>query len=184
MHMVMVRHGQSVWNLDGRLQGQTMDIPLTDLGREQAQQAAEQVAALVARPLLVSSDQVRALQTAHIIAERIGVEPVTTKLAREHHFGELEGRTRAELHAQPVPEGQHINEIAWGGGESVQELYARCARLLDHLRTLANSSDSEELVLVSHGDALRVLLAVIDDVGHREVEWRPITNGEVITRNL
>lgn len=180
MELVMVRHGQSEWNLAGKLQGQVMHVPLTELGLEQAAQSAEQVAGLVRDPVLVSSDQVRAVQTARVIADRLGVELVTTELAREHHFGDLEGRTRAELHAEPVPEGMHINEVAWGGGESVQELYARCTRLLEYLRGLG----SDEVVLVSHGDALRVLLAVIDDVGHRDVEWRPITNGEVITRSL
>lgn len=180
MQLVLVRHGQSIWNLEGRLQGQTMDIPLTDLGREQAAQAAEQVAGLVSDAVLVSSDQTRAVQTARIIADRIGVEPVTTELAREHNFGDLEGRRRDELHPEPVPAGQHISEIAWGGGESVQQLYARCERLLEHLRGLGR----DEVVLVSHGDALRVLLGVIDGTGHRDVEWRPITNGEVITRSL
>ena len=63
--LVLVRHGQSTWNLERRVQGQTMAVPLTDLGREQARHAADEVARLVAAGTVVlSSDQLRAWQTA------------------------------------------------------------------------------------------------------------------------
>ena len=61
-HIVLVRHGQSTWNLEHRLQGQTMHVPLTDLGRAQAEQAARRVVELVAPgTAVISSDQLLSL---------------------------------------------------------------------------------------------------------------------------
>lgn len=174
-----MRHGQSTWNLERRLQGQRLEVPLTELGLAQAAEAAERVAALVHQPCVVSSDQLRARQTAEVIARRLGTSVVTTELAREQGLGELEGRLIDTLTAEPVPEGVDISEVAWGGGESIEQVHARCQRLLDELPSLAST---DEVVLVSHGDLLRVLLAVLDRRGHREVEWRRIGNGEVIVR--
>ena len=74
MRLVLVRHGQSVWNLERRLQGQTMDVPLTDLGREQARTAARIVADLVPSGTPVwSSDQLRAVQTSEPIGNAVDV---------------------------------------------------------------------------------------------------------------
>ncbi|MEL4356638.1 MULTISPECIES: histidine phosphatase family protein [unclassified Luteococcus] len=180
--LVLVRHGQSTWNLERRLQGQTMDVPLTPQGLAEAELAAQRVAALV-RPgtPVVSSDQLRARQTAEVVADGLGVAPRLTDLLREQALGSLEGRLAHELAEQPVPAGLDISEVAWGGGESIQQVHARCRRLLDWLA--AQYPSAPALVLVSHGDTLRVLLAVLDGRGHRDVDWCVIGNGEVLVRD-
>lgn len=94
--MLVVRHGQSEWNAVGRWQGQE-DPPLSDLGRAQAITAAQRVGTV---DLVVASDLQRAIETAAIIAEAIGVGPVLVEPGlRERHAGEWQGLTKAEIEA-------------------------------------------------------------------------------------
>lgn len=179
MELLLVRHGQSTWNLERRLQGQRMDVPLTPLGERQAQQAAVEVAGLVAAgtPVL-TSDQLRAVQTATRVAAGLGVDPVVTALLREQSLGQLEGLRTEEMVAQPTPEGMDVTEVAWGGGESIAQVHQRCRELLSWL--VADFGAHEVLVLVSHGDLIRCLLNVAAGRGHREMEWPPVGNGQVL----
>lgn len=92
--VLLIRHGQSEWNADGRWQGQA-DPPLTDLGRAQAQHAAKALGAVDA---IVASDLQRAAETAEIIAEELGLGAVVLDVdLRERDAGEWSGLTRAEI---------------------------------------------------------------------------------------
>ena len=92
--VLLIRHGQSEWNADGRWQGQA-DPPLTDLGRHQAMHAARNLGTVDA---IVASDLQRASETALIIAEALGVGPVVLEPGlRERDAGEWSGLTRAEI---------------------------------------------------------------------------------------
>jgi probable phosphoglycerate mutase len=95
--ILLVRHGQSEWNLTGRWQGQT-DPPLTDLGRAQAANAARSLGTVDA---IWSSDLQRAAETAAIIGNELGVGPVVLDPdLREREAGEWSGLTRAEIDEQ------------------------------------------------------------------------------------
>ena len=85
--ILWVRHGQSTWNAMDRMQGHELSPPLTDLGRDQAAQAAE---ALVDRNVvrIFSSPAVRARQTADLIADRLGLEVVEEPLLLEKGLDE------------------------------------------------------------------------------------------------
>ncbi len=124
---------------------------------------------------VVSSDLVRARQTATVIADVLGVAVRLDPRLREQALGSLEGCLTRDLREQPVPDGLHISEVAWGGGESVRQVHERCAGFLADLDTSA-----DVVVVVSHGDTLRIMLAVLSGLGHREVVWRPIGSAEVI----
>lgn len=92
--VLLVRHGQSEWNADGRWQGQA-DPPLTDLGRAQAHHAARSLGVVDA---IVSSDLQRAAETAAILAGELGVGPVVLDPdLRERDAGEWSGLTRSEI---------------------------------------------------------------------------------------
>ncbi|GAA4900697.1 hypothetical protein GCM10025789_19040 [Tessaracoccus lubricantis] len=173
--MHLVRHGQSTWNLQRRLQGQTVDVPLTDLGHAQAHAAA---AGLVGRRITAiwSSDQVRALQTAGAISDVLGVPVQACAALREQALGRLEGLSYDDLTEEPVPDGAHLSEVRWGGGESVRDVHGRLSGFVAGL-----APTDGEVVLVSHGDTLRILLAVLAGRGHRDVEWLEFGNGEVRT---
>jgi broad specificity phosphatase PhoE len=95
--ILLVRHGQSEWNLTGRWQGQT-DPPLTDLGRAQAANAARSLGTVDA---IWSSDLQRAAETSTIISNELGVGPVVLDPdLRERNAGEWEGLTRAQIDEQ------------------------------------------------------------------------------------
>ena len=92
--VLLIRHGQSEWNADGRWQGQA-DPPLTDLGRLQAVHAARNLGTVDA---IVASDLQRASETAMIVSEALGVGPVVLEPGlRERDAGEWSGLTRAEI---------------------------------------------------------------------------------------
>lgn len=163
--LILLRHGESTWNVEGRLQGQTMDVPLTERGLAQAREAADAVARVVPDGTPVwSSDQLRARQTAEVVADRLSSEVCLSPLLREQALGDLEGRLTSELSAEPVTEGEHISEIRWGGGESVADVYVRSQSVLEQL-------PDADLVIVGHGDSLRILLAALEDRGHRDVDY-------------
>lgn len=92
--VLLIRHGQSEWNADGRWQGQA-DPPLTDLGRHQALHASRNLGVVDA---IVASDLQRATETAMIISEALGVGPLVLEPGlRERDAGEWSGLTRAEI---------------------------------------------------------------------------------------
>jgi probable phosphoglycerate mutase len=92
--VLLLRHGQSEWNADGRWQGQA-DPALTDLGRHQALHASRALGTVDA---IVASDLQRAAETAAIISAQLGVGPVVIDPdLRERHAGEWQGLTRADI---------------------------------------------------------------------------------------
>ena len=174
----LVRHGQSEWNVLRLTQGQTVHPALTALGREQAAAAAEAVAGDLARDVrraarLLTSDLVRAVETARVVGDRLGLVPEPDPRLREQHLGELEGRgydetwARAELHDWSDP------ELPVAGGESVAQVRRRMAAVLAERDTVAPT------VLVSHGDAIRAAVAHL--LGHPAAgaPWVAVPNGAV-----
>lgn len=180
MILYLVRHGESTWNVEGRLQGQTHEPRLTERGRAQAQDAGRRLQHCEVRRIL-SSDLARAVETAEILGEALGLPVGTTPLLREQALGDMEGKIAMELRAEPTPPGEDISEIRWGGGESLQDVWLRLSSFVDGLRDEDAAGDA---ILVSHGDTLRVLLALLDGRSHREVDWAPIANGQVLRREL
>lgn len=153
----LVRHGQSQWNVAGRIQGQSYRAgSLTPAGRAQAEQAAGQLAAGApdAR-VIVASDLARTAETAAIIAGRLGLPLEFDRGLREQNLGVLEGASSVQ------PDGQtEVLDLLWDepyrippGGESVAQLYDRVHRTL---RWLAAARPGGELIVVTHGGPVRV----------------------------
>src|SRR5690242_3574621 len=174
----LVRHGQSEWNAEGRLQGQTAHVPLTALGRAQAEAAAEALRGSGAGALY-TSDLTRAVQTAAPIARVLDLTAVPEPALREQALGTLEGRLTRELPApeQVVPP-EELTTTRWGGGESLRDVYQRIGPFLDRL--LADPP-SPTVVLVSHGDTIRVAVAYLRGRGVDGVDWAAVPNGSVTT---
>lgn len=149
--LLLVRHGQSVWNAEGRWQGQA-DPPLSDHGREQAFAAAAAVGNV---DLIASSPQQRALETATIISEQLGVGPVVELLdIRERSAGTWSGLTRADIDA--VDPGA-IEARRWPDGwEHDEQVFARADAAL---RSLAAAVAGGTALVVSHGGVIRTIEA-------------------------
>lgn len=145
--LLLVRHGQSVWNADGRWQGQA-DPPLSALGEEQAASAAERVHGMTA---VYTSDLARARRTAEIVGERLGLVPRPDVRLRERHAGDWEGRTRAEIEAEwPGYLASERRPAGWEPDELV------LARALEALAAMAAAHEGDMLV-VTHGGVVRAL---------------------------
>ena len=158
--IIAVRHGETSWNADARIQGQR-DIGLNDTGRWQARRVGE---ALADEPItaVYSSDLERAQATAQSISDVKGVPVIPHEGLRERSFGMFEGRTFDEIH-QTWPEHAHswrkrIPE--WQppeGGESLLQLRERVTRTLEQL---AARHPGEQIVVVAHGGVLDALYRV------------------------
>ena len=147
--ILLVRHGETDWNLHRRLQGHS-DTPLNDRGREQARTLA---AELADEPIdaVYSSDLVRAHETARIVAEQHGLDVTATGDLRERHFGTWEGLSDDEIEAR-FPEAA---TGVIGDGES-REAMAR--RVFDALQRIAKQHPEGRVLVVSHGGPLRAVL--------------------------
>lgn len=156
--ILLIRHGQTDWNLTKRSQGH-LDIPLNRAGRRQSEVLAQRLASwpIVA---VYSSDLSRASQTAAILGRTLGLEPVLDPALRERHGGIFQGRTTDELkrdhpaalqafldHGRPPP-----------GAESNLALARRAAPALERV---AAHHRGQMIALVTHGGTLRVLIAHI-----------------------
>lgn len=168
--IIAVRHGETAWNVDTRIQGQ-IDIALNDKGHWQAARLGEALAdEAIAR--IYTSDLSRAHATAQAIARKIS-NPAAAMVQphpglRERGFGIFEGRTHAQIAQQWPVENQRWKQrdphFAPPGGETPEQLRDRVARTLAEL---ANPHVGEQIVLVAHGGVLDMLyrLATQQDVG-------------------
>ncbi|MCU1604599.1 MAG: Phosphoglycerate mutase [Modestobacter sp.] len=180
--LLLVRHGQSEWNATGLMQGQTAHVPLTDLGHQQAVAAAAELSALSragAGPgALVSSDLRRAVQTAEHCAASTGLPVVTTPALREQGYGVLEGRPSRELWDLVDWTDPHWSAE---GGESLAQLHARVA---GYLAGLQADPPAPVVALVTHGDTIRAVRAVVAGLGPDQLPALTPHNGSVTRLEL
>ncbi|MCW2636764.1 MAG: Phosphoglycerate mutase [Blastococcus sp.] len=175
--LLLVRHGQSEWNAAGLMQGQTSHPPLTALGQAQAATAAHELAAL--RPgALVSSDLLRATQTARHCARSTGLPFTTSAELREQGYGVLEGRPSRELWDLVDWTDPHW---AAEGGESLAQLHRRVAV---YLGQLAAEPPADVVALVTHGDTIRAAQAVVGGLGPEAMPAVTPPNGSVTRLQL
>ena len=158
--IIAVRHGETPWNVDARIQGQ-LDIQLNDTGRWQARRVGQ---ALTSEQLaaIYSSDLGRAHETARAISDAARIPVVAHAGLRERRFGLFEGKTFDEIH-QTWPEHaqnwkRRIPE--WEppeGGESLLQLRERVTRTINDL---ASRHPGEQIAVVAHGGVLDTLYRV------------------------
>ena len=172
--LYLVRHGQSEWNLTGRLQGQAPGIALTALGRAQAESAACELAEVPAAALY-SSDLMRARETAGHIAARLALPVTIDARLREQGYGPLEGMPTRRLLDEP-PYDYADPDAHAPGGESIRDVHRRMAAVL---ADCLGRHTGRHVVLVGHGDSLRIGLAWLNGHPADQVPWTAIPNGSV-----
>jgi 2,3-bisphosphoglycerate-dependent phosphoglycerate mutase len=174
----LVRHGLSTWNRLRLTQGQTVHPPLTPDGVCQSRRAGEAIAEDLSASgrcvdRIVSSDLVRALQTALVLGCRLDAEVKAEPRLREQHLGYLEGRGYDETWAAADQHDWSDPALPVAGGESVRDVHQRMADVL------GEQPATDVVVLVSHGDAIRVALAHLTGVPPQEAPWVEVANGAV-----
>ena len=163
--LVVVRHGVTEWNREGRFQGH-LDPPLSDIGRREADLVAERIASdeLLRPDRVVSSSLARATETAAAIGRASGVAVEPDDRLMEIGQGEWEGRTHAELEVTDARRYRAWRDAAGirqpPGGESIESAMARVRAVLDEIAR----SGAGTVCLVSHGGTMRVMVRVLFDL--------------------
>ncbi|GLZ50226.1 hypothetical protein Acsp06_64110 [Actinomycetospora sp. NBRC 106375] len=169
----LVRHGESTWNAGGLVQGRTAHVPLSRRGLAQALELARTFARLPIRAVW-TSDQLRCLQTAELIAARHHLPTRCSGLLREQRHGVWEGTPVLEH-----PELVTVADPDWApeGGETARAVHGRAVAFVEELRRAAVTwpDDPPEVVVVSHGETIRALWAAA--LGHGAERMPPIVPG-------
>lgn len=157
----VVRHGETTWNLDGRYQGQ-MDVPLSPVGHLQAASLAERLTGQTFAAVY-TSDLTRAAQTAEQVAERLTGHPAVTRdhELREIDVGELSGLLMTDIRERYAGYLQALAQDSWGtrrpGGESMQDLFARCGAAFHRIRA---AHPGQRVLVFTHGGVVRVAVGL------------------------
>ena len=163
--LLLIRHGETAWNAEHRIQGQ-LDIPLSPLGVRQSARLAECLASEQI-DAVYSSGQSRAWLTAAPVATQHGLQVIAEPRLRERSFGIFEGLTLDEIAGRYPVEFRKWRERdpAWlpDGGESGQQLIDR---VLSAVADIAARHAGQTVVLVSHGGVLDVVYRAA-----RTLEW-------------
>ena len=177
-----IRHGETDWNLEGRLQGQK-DIPLNDMGRVQAEEAGRRLQALVPHYedlAYVASPMTRTRETMEILRATIGLHPESYKLDErlvELTFGVWEGLTWKEVRKAEPSLAALREQDKWhyappGGGESYAMLVERIRPFLDDL--------TRDTAVVAHGGVARAFLSIACGVNSRQAASMDIWQGKIL----
>jgi broad specificity phosphatase PhoE len=151
--LLLVRHGETDWNAEGRLQGHT-DRPLNDYGRRQAKELAERLAAEDV-DAIYTSDLSRAKETAEILGERLGLPVVVDADLREKNWGSWEGLTGDER--------LNVDYV----GESTEDHRERILRAVERI---VERHPAQRIVVVTHGGSLRRIQAAVNGIAEPVIE--------------
>jgi probable phosphoglycerate mutase len=154
--LCIVRHGETVWNAEGRVQGQ-LDIPLSDVGLAQARALALALAA-ESFSAIYSSDLTRAWQTAQPSADRLGLGVSLDPNLRERHYGVFQNMTYAEARERMPEDYARFRardpDYDFANGESLARFNERT---LACVRSLINKHEGENLLVFTHGGVLEMI---------------------------
>lgn len=160
LRLYITRHGQTVWNLEHRYQGQG-DSPLTEEGERQAARLAGRLTA-VPLDAVYSSDQRRAWRTAQVVTSGRALDVVQDPAWRERAYGDWEGMTRPDIAARfPDQWRAHAEDRAGSkppGGENLREVQQRVVTALAALR---ERHAGQQVLVVTHGGTLWVLACTL-----------------------
>lgn len=163
LRLLLVRHGETTWNAAGRYQGQ-IDVPLSDVGRQQAA-ALAQYLAQEKIDVIYASDLQRAAETAQHIAASHSLPVLTDPRLREISFGEWEGLTHAEIrerYSEALDSWLDAPmDNAPPAGETMTQVAERVRPLLD---AMIQAHQEQTVLWATHGGLLRILLCLLLDL--------------------
>ena len=171
--LVLVRHGESQWNLENRFTG-WVDVPLTDKGREEARCAGEKIKG-IHFDQAYTSVLGRAIETLEIVLNIIGQEDLPTakdEALNERHYGELQGLNKAETAKKYGDKQVHIwrrsYDIAPPGGESLKDTAARTLPYFEQ-KVIPDLKAEKNVLIAAHGNSLRSIVMSLDKLAKEQV---------------
>jgi len=171
--LVLVRHGQSTWNLENRFTGET-DVPLTELGREEAKAAGVRLRTIPFAQGFTSVLQ-RAIDTMNLILEEALQPhlPVTRNPAlNERNYGRLQGLNKKDVAAaygeDQVAIWRRSYSVRPPGGESLADT---AARVLPYYHSAIEPllRENKHILIVAHGNSLRALMMFLENIGENDI---------------
>ena len=174
-YLVLLRHGESQWNLENRFTG-WIDVPLSPKGEEEARQAGEKLKAAGLRfDCAFTSVLERAIRTLEIVLDVLGQcdLPVEKDQAlNERHYGDLQGLNKAETAQRFGDEQVHLwrrsYDIAPPGGESLKDTAARTLPYFE-AKILPLVKAGQSVLVAAHGNSLRSVVMHLDRLSKEEV---------------
>jgi 2,3-bisphosphoglycerate-dependent phosphoglycerate mutase len=179
--LVLVRHGQSSWNLENRFTGEE-DVPLTELGMEEARAAGRRLKSFSFSQGFTSQLQ-RAIDTMNLILTFAGYPdlPVTRNRAlNERNYGRLQGLNKAEIAKkygdEQVATWRRSYSIRPPGGESLADT---AARVIPYYQTAIQPllAAAQNILVVAHGNSLRSLMMFLENINQDEISHVDLPTG-------
>lgn len=155
--LMIVRHGETEWNAEGRVQGHE-DIHLNARGRAQVEGAARALAHLPIAAVY-ASDLERAAETGRILAAPHGLSVTVTPLLRERNWGTWEGRTMAEIEETDAAMVGRWRKHEWVTPEMAEEYEIFQERVVSEIRRITEAHDGETVLVATHGGAVKAFVA-------------------------
>ncbi|RYG38198.1 2,3-bisphosphoglycerate-dependent phosphoglycerate mutase [bacterium] len=170
--LILVRHGQSIWNLQDRFTG-WVDVPLTDQGREEAQRAGELLKG-ISLDIAYTSNLQRAQDTLKLIMEGMGIAlpTIRNQALNERAYGDLEGlnkaRTAEKFGAEQVKIWRRSYDVPPPNGESLADTAARTLPFFERC-ILGDIQDGRNVLVVAHGNSNRSIVMKLDGLSKEQV---------------
>ena len=189
-YLVLLRHGESLWNLENRFTG-WVEVPLSPKGEEEARQAGEKLKAAGLRfDCAFTSVLQRAIRTLEIVLEVLGQRdlPVEKDQAfNERHYGDLQGLNKAETAQRFGDEQVHLwrrsYDIAPPGGESFKDVTARTLPYFE-AKILPLVQAGQSVLVAAHRNSLRSVVMHLDRLSKEEVLELKLSTGMLIVYEI
>ena len=163
LRIFLIRHGETEWNTEGRLQGNS-DVKLSAEGIHQAYLLAEH-AQLPNVDVIYSSDLSRAVETAKVLGAKFNLPVTTTPNLREINFGDWEGKSIAELNEKhPKSFGRFFTAPERCHPPNGETFLEAQARVMNVVRNIIAEHDNRNVVIVAHGAVNRLILGAALDM--------------------
>jgi len=188
--LILLRHGESQWNLENRFTG-WVDVPLSPRGEREAREAGEHLQSLPIDQVYTSVLQ-RAINTAKIALEaagKPGLPPQSDPALNERHYGDLQGLNKAETAAQYGDEQVKIWRRSFdipppgAQGESLKDTAARTLPYFD-AHILPDIKAGKDVLVVAHGNSLRSIVMSLDALSPADVIALNIPTGVPLVYTL
>jgi 2,3-bisphosphoglycerate-dependent phosphoglycerate mutase len=170
--LILVRHGQSIWNLQNRFTG-WVDVPLSAQGREEARSAGKKLSGLKIDVAYTSALQ-RAQETLSLILETIGedIPTIRDQALNERHYGDLQGLnkedTAARFGADQVKIWRRSYDIPPPNGEALKNTAERTLPFFERC-ILGDIKQDKNVLVVAHGNSNRSIVMMLDSLSKEEV---------------
>ena len=189
-HLVLLRHGQSQWNLENRFTG-WVDVPLTDLGETEARRAGEKIKTAGLRfDRTFTSVLQRAIRTLELVLDVLGQTGLPNErdqALNERHYGDLQGLDKAETAKkfgdEQVRLWRRSYDVAPPGGESLENT---AVRTLPYLQSniLPAVHAGQHVLVAAHGNSLRSIIMHLDGLAREEVLSLELGTGVPVVYDL